>query len=176
MFSFLFPKTSQNFVRIPAACPGRLYASPMPYGPYDPFNRLIREYRRSRIDTVVPLVTDEEVEQKAARNIFKLYEKEGFGIIRFTIPDLTSPGVEEVTGSIGEMEEALSAGKRLVVHCNAGLGRTGVVLACVLSRMTGQTGDEAIAFIKNYLNLNMTDEQIRFVRKWTDAMTATDGA
>lgn len=167
MFGFLRPRTSQNFVRIPLKAQGRLYASPMPYGPYDPFNRLIKEYRGKHIDIVVPLVTDEEVKKKAARDIYKVYAKEGLDVLKFTIPDLTSPSLEEVSTSIGRIVQQLLDGKRIVVHCNAGLGRTGVVLACVVARVEGRSGDEAIAFIKQFLHLNMTDEQIRFVGKWT---------
>ncbi|MDT8392191.1 MAG: dual specificity protein phosphatase family protein [Lentisphaeria bacterium] len=169
MFGFLFPKMSSNFVRIPLDSPGRLYASPMPYGPYDPFNRLLSDYRKRRIDVVVPLVTDDEVEKKAAKNIFKVYEKEGFQVVRFPIPDLTGPTMEEVTESITQMALLLARGKKMVVHCNAGLGRTGVVLACVMAEIEKKSGDEAMKAIKEHLNLNMTDEQIRFVRKWTAA-------
>jgi protein-tyrosine phosphatase len=169
MFGFLFPQGSQNFVRIPLNVPGRLFASPMPYGPYDPFNQLIKEYRKNRIDVVVPLVTDEEIKNKAARDLPKVYAKEKLEVIRFPIPDLTSPSVNEVTESIEKIVVELRAGKRVVVHCNAGLGRTGVVLACILCHISGMNGDEAITFTKKYLSLNMTDEQIRFVRKWTEA-------
>jgi protein-tyrosine phosphatase len=141
----------------------------MPYGPYDPGNSLIREYRRKGVQIAVPLVTDEEVARKAARNIYRVYEKEGIEVFRFTIPDLTSPTMEHVTKSVSQVVEAVQSGKRVVVHCNAGLGRTGVVLACVRAQVERCTGEEAIAFIKQFLNLNMTDEQIRFVKKWAAA-------
>lgn len=169
MFDFLFPKNSRNFVRIPLDVPGRLFASPMPYGPYDPFNQLIREYRRNRVNVVVPLVTDEEMAKKAARNLPKVYAGEQIDVIRFPIPDLTSPSLAEVTQSIEKIVGELRAGKRVVVHCNAGLGRTGVVLACILCRISGMSGNDAISYIKSYLSLKMTDEQVRFVRKWTEA-------
>lgn len=38
---WLFDKDSKNFVRVPLPAKGRLYASPMPYGPDDPFNQLM---------------------------------------------------------------------------------------------------------------------------------------
>lgn len=169
MFDFLFRKPSRNFVRIPLAISGRLYASPMPYGPYDPFNRLIKDYRTHRIDAVVPLVTDDEIAKKAARDILQLYAKEGFEVIRLVIPDLTSPRLEEISAAVEAIVDKLAGGGRVVVHCNAGLGRTGIVLACLVSRVEQVDGDAAIAHVRHFLNLNMTDEQMRLVHKWTAA-------
>ncbi|MBT3286643.1 MAG: hypothetical protein HN380_04790, partial [Victivallales bacterium] len=51
MFEWLFNDTGV-FVRTPMAGPGALYASPMPYGPYDRLNRVLRNYRRNRIKVV----------------------------------------------------------------------------------------------------------------------------
>jgi atypical dual specificity phosphatase len=50
------------------------------------------------------------------------------------------------------------------VHCHAGVGRTGLVLACVLGRMFGLDGKKAIAAVRRARTALETDDQIKFVR------------
>jgi len=90
MFEWLFNDTGV-FVRTPMAGPGALYASPMPYGPYDRLNRMLRNYRRNRVKAVVVLVTEEEIARKCRRDLLGLYEKYGMDALHFPVPDLTSP-------------------------------------------------------------------------------------
>lgn len=42
---------------------GRLYVTPMPYGPYDVHNRAMEYIRKYNISHVVILLTDEEIEK-----------------------------------------------------------------------------------------------------------------
>jgi len=169
MFEWLFNDTGV-FVRIPVACPGALYASPMPYGPYDRLNRVLRNYRRNRVRVVVVLVTEEEIARKCRRNLLGLYEKHGIEALHFPVPDLTSPSHAMVTELINRLQERLQAGERIAVHCNAGVGRTSVILACVVKRLQGTPGAEAAAHVRQFLHINMTDEQQRFVSKWDDEL------
>ncbi|MBT7300521.1 MAG: hypothetical protein HN849_13460 [Victivallales bacterium] len=53
------------------------------------------------------------------------------------------------------------------------MGRTSVILACVVKRLRGIPGAEAAAHVRQFLHINMTDEQQRFVSKWDDELAPT---
>jgi len=166
MFGFLF-RGSSNFVRIPLPAKGKLYVSPMPYGPYDTANQLLRTYRKARIKAVIPLVTEKEIEQKAKRNLFKAYTKAGIEILHYPVPDLTSPKREDVVAAVEALEQHLVVdGTNVAVHCNAGIGRTGVIVSCVVQRLLQLPVQEIADYLRQYMMIDMTDEQRRFVAAW----------
>jgi atypical dual specificity phosphatase len=48
---------------------------------------------------------------------------------------------------VAAIEAALAGGRRVAVHCGAGLGRTGTLVACYLTRR-GVRPDDAIARLR----------------------------
>lgn len=159
-------KNSTNFLQIPLDVRGRLYVSPMPYGPYDPFNRLMKTYRRHRVSRVVVLVTDSELKRKAKRDLFKLYDRHGIRVLHAPFADMTAPTYGVVRRLVPKMTAHLNSGQHLAVHCNAGVGRTGVVISCLVKRLHDMDGPSAVAFVTNQMMIQMTEEQKRFVDQW----------
>ena len=47
--------------------------------------------------------------------------------------------------------EYAQSGGHIVIHCYAGLGRTGLILAAVAMRLLGMSGAEAIAWVRLYI-------------------------
>ncbi len=88
VFKFIYNEHDSGiFRKIPLSVNGQLFASSMPYGAYDPKSRLIKLYKGQGIDHVVALVTDDELQKKARRNIFKKYEHAGFTWSRHIVSD-----------------------------------------------------------------------------------------
>jgi atypical dual specificity phosphatase len=67
--------------------------------------------------------------------------------LRLPIPDMTAPDEETVGLAIGFIDRSLEAGRPVLVHCGAGYGRTGTILACYLVHR-GASGEEAIRRVR----------------------------
>ena len=153
-------------VRIPLDVKGCLYVSPMPSGSFDTGNKLFKIYRKLRIEVVVVLVTDEELEQKAECDVLAAYQENGIEPIRFPIEDFTSPELYACTKVVDQVTDCLCNGSRIAMHCNAGVGRTSVMAGCIVRNITGKTAPEAIDYVKQYMHVRMNDEQMRLVDRF----------
>lgn len=163
---FLFGQREKTCVEIPLNVKGKLFVSPMPFGPYDPGNNLLKIYKRNHIEFVVMLVTDVELAKKAKRNVLEAYEKNNIEPIRFPIADYTSPELHKFSKVVDRVASYLRAGAHIAVHCNAGVGRTGIMTCCITQDVLNKTPDEAITYVKQYMQTNMTDEQIRLIKRF----------
>ena len=71
----------------------------------------------------------------------------GLTEVHLPVPDFTPPTPDQLARGVHAINRALVDGKRVAVHCAAGLGRTGTLLACYLVS-TGVEPDAAIARIR----------------------------
>ncbi len=137
--------------RLPLPLPGVLWASPMPFGPYDPEGHVWQAYLRQRIQGVVMLASVAESVHRAGRDLRQWYARHGLEVLYYPIEDFGVPNPDTLPAALDRVWAWLHAGMRVAVHCQAGRGRTGTFLACLLRRHLAWDGDTALAFVRRHL-------------------------
>jgi protein-tyrosine phosphatase len=100
--------------------------------PLDKVEEGARAWRQAGVALVVSLIEDWEIPRRAP-GLFEALAREGVDLRRFPIADFGVPVDLPAFGRLlDEVGYRLAAGGGVLVHCNAGLGRTAVVLASVL--------------------------------------------
>ncbi len=90
----------------------------------------------------------------------------GAGLLLYhvPVPDMTAPTQEELDRCVSAIRKGKDTGMGVAVHCGAGAGRTGVVLACYFVEQ-GDNAEDAIRKIRTLRPGSIeTDDQLEAVR------------
>ena len=123
---------SDQIYWIHGSWPGRLAIVARPRGG-DWLEAESRSWARSGLDVIVSLLTSEEAAE------FGLAEEAAFGrlngieFLNFPIPDRGVPASREDTVKlVMALAGYVAAGKNVGIHCRQGIGRSGLIGACLL--------------------------------------------
>jgi len=156
---------NEYLTRLPFDFPGQVYRSPMPFGAFDPQQVVLELYRQAGVEVVVMLVSDAEAREKSGRDLRRLYAEQGMQVISLPIPDFDIPEAEALLPGLEQVKVQAQAGHNVVVHCNAGIGRTGLFMACLARQVCGLPGEQAIAWVQQYIEHAVENElQVSFVQ------------
>jgi protein-tyrosine phosphatase len=126
-----------------------------------------------RADVLVSLIEDHELGTYGIVDLFVRAAAHGLEVHRLPIRDMDVPPPSErpaVEATLALMKARVAIGKRVVVHCIGGLGRTGTIAGCWLVS-TGIAADDALAILKRIRGgpedrCPERAHQRQFVRDW----------
>jgi hypothetical protein len=111
---------------------GKLAIGPRPRGG-DWLEDEVSAWRLGGIDAVLSLLTPDEESSLELKKESALVRKRGMSFLSFPIPDRQVPASPtELAAMLDKLNTALSSGKNVLIHCRQGIGRTGLVAACML--------------------------------------------
>jgi protein-tyrosine phosphatase len=117
----------------------------------------IRSLREQGIESLVSLLSAEEVRVLRLEEEARLCREAGIDFRRFPVNDHSIPeSMEEYRALVEELQHQLRAGKGVGAHCFAGIGRSCMLMAGLLCA-EGLSADEAFARLAKARGLPVPD-------------------
>ncbi len=136
---------------LPDGVPGTLYLHSMP-GRYEDWPKFESEAEQACLDVIVCLTSTSEVQSKSpAYAQARLARTLPCDFRDFPIADFSAPPLEErplFKNFVAELATELISGAKVLIHCGAGIGRTGTVAACLLLEL-GVEAEQATRRVRN---------------------------
>jgi len=149
--------------------PGKIALAARPRGG-DWLGDEVARWKRQGIDSVLTLLTPDEEREMELGSEASEAKARGLEFSSFPIPDRRVPSSEaNLVKVLDKLNGTLSDSKNVLIHCRQGIGRTGLVAACLLVRkgMSPGAAVEKVSMARG-IPVPETDEQ----REWIDHYAA----
>jgi protein-tyrosine phosphatase len=131
----------------------------------------IAGWKAEGIDLVVSLLEPDEIAELELQRLPKACRDAGIELVSFPIPDRgVSTSMWETKSLISGLEDAIADGKAVAVHCRAGIGRSSLIVPCILVRNAYDV-DGAFEAIAKARGVAVPDTPAQ--RDWVAAFLAT---
>jgi ADP-ribosylglycohydrolase len=126
-------------------------------------------------DVLVLLVEDAELAAFGVARLPAAAAARGIELLRHPIPDGGVPADRPAFRVLLDgVAGRLRVGASVVVACRGGLGRTGLVVACLLRDLAGLDAESAVAITRSHRHGAIeTDDQRAFIEAWTPSDRAS---
>ena len=107
------------------------------------------ELKKKNIDTVVSLLEKKELKPLNVSTLFELIKKHKFTHYYFPIKDKSVPKKNvELNRLLNDLSFKIRQNKKILLHCNAGLGRSGLIAALLCKKLG--ISENPISYIRKH--------------------------
>jgi len=131
----------------------------------------IADWKRGGIQSILSLLTTEEQLELGLQEEGREVQRQGLEFSSFPIPDLQVPRSEaKLAEALDNVAGNLKSGKNVLIHCRQGIGRTGLVAACLLvkSGMSPGAAVDAVSAARG-MSVPETAEQRDWIERYAPA-------
>ena len=114
--------------------------------------------KRLGVDCVVSLLERAEQYDVGLVDEQALCLANDIDFVFFPIPDRGLPNIQQALKLVDELFSQIHQGKHAVIHCRAGIGRTGIIAGAVLIK-TGISASQALSLISRARGVQVPDTQ-----------------
>jgi protein-tyrosine phosphatase len=131
----------------------------------------IASWRGAGISTVLSLLMPDEEKYLDLAGETREVARGGMKFLSLPIPDRQIPQTEsQIAGTLEPLDADLFAGKNVVIHCRQGVGRSGLLAACLLvTKGIGSGAAVDVLSAARGVPIPETPEQ----RRWVDHFAAS---
>ncbi len=124
----------------------------------------IKSLKIREVDYLVSLLESAEIWELGLEKEKTLCEEQGIQFINFPIKDINTPNnSNEFIRLAGELANRMQEGKKVVIHCRMGIGRSSMLAAAVMIKL-GMKGEDVFDIISKYRKMQVPDTKEQ--REW----------
>jgi protein-tyrosine phosphatase len=139
-----------DLTELPFGFPGKVFGGPMPLqSGSDSIS--IKDLKEVDVNLVVNLSSREEYMDLTGQDLIKVYHDAGLDTLSLPISDFQAPGDREMDRALDKIIDYAASGRNVYVHCQAGIGRTGMLMACLAAQVYGFSGVRAIEWVRQFI-------------------------
>ncbi|KAE8290242.1 Cyclin-dependent kinase inhibitor 3 [Larimichthys crocea] len=109
------------------------------------------ELQNQGVQEVFVFCTRGELNKYRVPSLLDVYQQRGFTVHHMPFPDGDAPELEQCCQILEELQDSLENNRRTVIHCYGGLGRSGLIAACLLLQLSvTMTANKAIEILREH--------------------------
>lgn len=154
------------FRKVAANLGASIYLHAMP-ARYEPWQQFVDQCHALEIKHILCLTSLSEINAKSESYANAINTKQlparlhGCAVADFSVPEQ----IQVYKQHIANIAERVKRGENVIIHCAAGIGRTGCAAVCLLKAL-GLNTDQAIQIVKNAGSGPETNQQLRFINSY----------